>query len=205
MLQIDDLVFNAWGRRFFDHASVLMPGQRQGRPGRPQRRRQIHPVQADPGRAVARRRRVRAAPRARGSPAWTRSTRPRRSACSTPSWRPTSSGRRCTPNWKPPNRSASPTSTRGWRRSTPTARRRGPAKSWPGWASPPPTSRGRWPSSPAAGACAWRWPRRCSPNPTCCCWTNRPTTSTSKARCGWRRGCANTPTPRSSSAMTGNC
>ena len=26
MLQIDDLVFNAWGRRFFDHASVLVPG-----------------------------------------------------------------------------------------------------------------------------------------------------------------------------------
>src|SRR3954467_13847021 len=25
MLQIDNLVFNAWGRRFFDHASVLVP------------------------------------------------------------------------------------------------------------------------------------------------------------------------------------
>jgi ATP-binding cassette subfamily F protein 3 len=25
MLQIDDLVFNAWGRRFFDHANVLIP------------------------------------------------------------------------------------------------------------------------------------------------------------------------------------
>ena len=25
MLEIDDLVFNAWGRRFFDHASVLVP------------------------------------------------------------------------------------------------------------------------------------------------------------------------------------
>jgi ATP-binding cassette subfamily F protein 3 len=25
MLQIDDLVFNAWGRRFFDHASVTLP------------------------------------------------------------------------------------------------------------------------------------------------------------------------------------
>ena len=25
MLKIDDLVFNAWGRRFFDHASVLIP------------------------------------------------------------------------------------------------------------------------------------------------------------------------------------
>jgi ATP-binding cassette subfamily F protein 3 len=27
MLQIDDLVFNAWGRRFLDHASVLVPPQ----------------------------------------------------------------------------------------------------------------------------------------------------------------------------------
>lgn len=25
MLRIDDPVFNAWGRRFFDHASVLIP------------------------------------------------------------------------------------------------------------------------------------------------------------------------------------
>ena len=25
MLQIDDLVFNAWGRRFFDHASLNLP------------------------------------------------------------------------------------------------------------------------------------------------------------------------------------
>jgi ATP-binding cassette subfamily F protein 3 len=25
MLQIDDLVFNAWGRRFFDHAGVMLP------------------------------------------------------------------------------------------------------------------------------------------------------------------------------------
>ena len=25
MLQIDDLVFNAWGRRFFDHASLMLP------------------------------------------------------------------------------------------------------------------------------------------------------------------------------------
>ena len=25
MLQINDLVFNAWGRRFFDHATVTLP------------------------------------------------------------------------------------------------------------------------------------------------------------------------------------
>jgi ATP-binding cassette, subfamily F, member 3 len=34
---------------------------------------------------------------------------------------------------------------------------------------------------PAAGACAWRSPRRCSPNPPSCCSTSRPTISTSKA------------------------
>ena len=30
--------------------------------------------------------------------------------------------------------------------------------------------------------------RRCSPRPTCCCWTSRPTTSTSKRPCGWKAG-----------------
>ena len=39
---------------------------------------------------------------------------------------------------------------------------------------------------PAAGACAWRSPPRCSPSPTCCCSTSRPTISISKARCGCR-------------------
>src|SRR6195952_3560474 len=35
MLQIDNLVFNAWGRRFFDHASVLIPsGAKVGLVGR---------------------------------------------------------------------------------------------------------------------------------------------------------------------------
>ena len=35
MLQIDDLVFNAWGRRFFDHASVTLPvGAKVGVAGR---------------------------------------------------------------------------------------------------------------------------------------------------------------------------
>ena len=41
-------------------------------------------------------------------------------------------------------------------------------------------------NSPAAGACAWRLPRRCSPHPICCCWTSRPTISISKARSGSR-------------------
>ena len=46
----------------------------------------------------------------------------------------------------------------------------------------------RWTASPAAGACGSRWPRRCSPTPTCCCSTSRPTTSTSRRRCGSRAG-----------------
>ena len=44
-----------------------------------------------------------------------------------------------------------------------------------------------------------------SPNPTCCYWTSRPIISTSKAPCGWKRGCANIPKPPLSSAMTANC
>ena len=50
MLQIENLVFNAWGRRFFDQATVTLAGGRQGRARRPQRRRQVHPVQAHPRR-----------------------------------------------------------------------------------------------------------------------------------------------------------
>ena len=38
----------------------------------------------------------------------------------------------------------------------------------------------------AGGAC-------CSPSPTCCCSTSRPTISTSKARCGWRSYLARYP------------
>ena len=50
--------------------------------------------------------------------------------------------------------------------------------------------------SPAAGGCAWRWPRCCFRGPTCCCSTSRPTISTSKARCGWRTSCARYPRHR---------
>ncbi len=39
-------------------------------------------------------------------------------------------------------------------------------------------------------------------NPTCCCWTSRPTISTSKARCGWRPTWRDIRTPSSSSATT---
>jgi len=40
-----------------------------------------------------------------------------------------------------------------------------------------PWSRSR--RSPAAKRRGWRWPCWCGKNPTCCCWTNRPTISTS--------------------------
>jgi ATP-binding cassette subfamily F protein 3 len=48
---------------------------------------------------------------------------------------------------------------------------------------------------PAAGGCAWRWRACCSPSPITCCWTNRPTISTSKARSGWKATCRNIPIP----------
>ena len=114
MLQIDDLVFNAWGRRFFDHASVLIPANAKvGLVGRNGVGKSTL-FKLILGELSRRRRRIRAAARARASPAWTRSIRPRRSACSTPSWRRTSSGTRCIRNWKPPNPSGSPTSMLGW-------------------------------------------------------------------------------------------
>ena len=49
MLQIDDLVFNAWGRRFFDRATVTLPAQAKVGLVGAQRRRQVHAVQADFG------------------------------------------------------------------------------------------------------------------------------------------------------------
>jgi ATP-binding cassette subfamily F protein 3 len=47
---------------------------------------------------------------------------------------------------------------------------------------------GGWRMRVALAAC-------CSRNPTCCCSTNRPTISISKARCGWRSISPPTPTP----------
>ena len=61
------------------------------------------------------------------------------------------------------------------------------------------------PSSPAAGGCGWRWPPRCSPRPTCCCSTSRPTISTSKARCGSPASSRPTRRRPSSSATTATC
>ena len=60
-------------------------------------------------------------------------------------------------------------------------------------------------NSPAAGACAWRLRRRCSPRPTFCCWTSPRTISTSKARSGWRIISPTIRAPSSSSATTATC
>ena len=46
-------------------------------------------------------------------------------------------------------------------------RRRAPPRSCTAWASTTTPRRGPAANSPAAGACAWRWPARCSAIPTC--------------------------------------
>ena len=78
----------------------------------------------------------------------------------------------------------SATSMRGFTRSTPIPRRPARRKFSPASASRRKTNCGPVPNSPAAGACAWRWRRSCSPRPICCCSTSRPTISISKA-CLW--------------------
>jgi ATPase subunit of ABC transporter with duplicated ATPase domains len=59
--------------------------------------------------------------------------------------------------------------------STPMARRHEPRAFSPALASTRRRSTARSTRSPAVGACAWRLPRCCSPSPTCCCSTSRPT------------------------------
>ncbi len=195
MLQIDNLVFNAWGRRFFDRATVTLPlAAKVGLVGRNGAGKStlfkliLGELGADGG-DIAIPRGARVATVAQEHPATPVTlldtileADEQRNALYA--------------ELETASPSGSPTSTRGWRRSTPTAPRPARARSWPGWASPRPTWAGRWPSSPAAGACAWRWPRLCSPSRTCCCSTNRPTISISRAPCGSRRGCANTRTRR---------
>ena len=80
----------------------------------------------------------------------------------------------------PATRPRSPRSTPASPTSAPMPRR--PARRDPGRASASTRRRrrGRSRASPAAGGCAWRWPRCCSPSPTCCCSTSRPTISTSR-------------------------
>src|SRR5215510_3009949 len=70
-----------------------------------------------------------------------------------------------------------------------------PAPSCTASASMPRRSSGPATTSPAAGACAWRSLRCCSRRPTCCCWTSRPTTSTSRRPFGSRTSFGATRTP----------
>ena len=83
-------------------------------------------------------------------------------------------------------RTGSPKSRPALSISTRIQHRRAQPQSCPASAFRPPTSRAPARNSPAAGACAWRWPQRCLRRPICCCWTSPPTISTSKARCGSR-------------------
>ena len=53
MLQITDLSFNAWGRRFFEAANARIPDGAKVGPGRTQRNGQDHPFQTHPRRTVA--------------------------------------------------------------------------------------------------------------------------------------------------------
>ena len=116
MLRIHDLVFDAWGRRFFDHATVSLPVGDQGRAGRAQRRRQVDPVQADPGPAQ-RGRRMRSTGRA---PARIATVEQEHAATPSP---PAGDGARRRPragqadgtSWRPRSRSAWVTSTPGSR------------------------------------------------------------------------------------------
>ena len=114
--------------------------------------------------------------------------------------------RACSPRPTPPN--AHPagrdprTPARDRRRCAPLP---APPPSSPASASTRPPRRARSRNSPAAGACAWRSPPRCSPHPTCCCSTSRPTTSTSKPRCGWRPGSPASPARCCWSRTTASC
>src|SRR5262249_7160461 len=64
--------------------------------------------------------------------------------------------------------------------------------SWPGWGSMSGRSTSRSAVCRAAGGCVSGSPRSCLPSPICCCSTSRPTTSTSKPRCGSKAFCATT-------------
>ncbi len=61
MLRIENLVFDAWGRRFFEFGERRRSDRRQSRPGGTERRRQVDAVQADRRRSRGAERRDRAA------------------------------------------------------------------------------------------------------------------------------------------------
>ena len=165
------------------------PRRRARRPGRPQRRRQDHAVSRHRRRARARERHASTCRRAPASAACRRKRRTAREslieivlAADTRAharcWREARDRARSAPHRRDPDparRHRRPCRAgarrRHSRRPRLLARRR---------------SSGRARNSPAAGACGWRSPPCCSPSPTCCCSTSRPTISISKARSGSR-------------------
>ena len=93
MLQINELVFDAWGRRFFDDASVTLPiNGKVGLVGRNGAGKStlFKLILGELSPAAARS----ACPSTPASPRSTRSIRPRPSRCSTRCWPPTSSAPR---------------------------------------------------------------------------------------------------------------
>jgi ABC-type transport system involved in cytochrome c biogenesis ATPase subunit len=102
MLQIKDLTFNAWGRKFFDHASVsLPPGAKVGLIGRNGVGKstlfklilgQLHAGDDEIS-----------LPKSRGSVRWTRSTRPRPSPAGHGAGGRRGAPRPADQRWRPPS------------------------------------------------------------------------------------------------------
>ncbi len=164
------------------------PDRRPGRAGRPQRRRQDHAVPRHRRRDRCRRTARSRCRRARASAGWRRRRRTARKACSTSCWRPTASARGSCAEAETahdPHRIAE-IQTRLADIGAHSAPARAAADPRRPRLLPCRAAAALRANSPAAGACGWRSPPRCSPSPTCCCSTSRPTISTSKARCGSR-------------------
>ncbi len=183
-------------RALLDRASAQIPRRRQGRAGRPQRRRQIDPARSDSRRFAAGGRHDRAAARLPDRISRSRGAEWSGDARSKQCLPPIASAPACWPSAKPGRRPCVPPRSKpGSSRSTLIRRRAVRRASWPGSASTTRCSAGRSTISPAAGGCAWRWRRSSSPSPTSCCSTSRPTTSTSKPRYGSNAFCASIAGP----------
>ena len=113
---------------------------------------------------------------------WSASWRLTRRGSSWRSWRRSSPPARTTRA-----RSTSCRSTRDWTTSARTQPRPRPLTSSTASSSRPPCSRRSVKTSPEAGGCGWPSPVLSSSSPTCYSWTSRPTTSTWRRACGWRR------------------
>ncbi len=192
MLQIDDLVFNAWGRRFFDHATVTLPlnakvglvgrngvgkstlfklilgelGPDGGEIGLPRGARVASVAQEHPATPVSLLDTILAADEERDALyAELETAEPERIADIYARLEEIDADRA-------PARAGEILAGLGF--------------STADLARPMAEFSGGWRMRVALAAALFA-------DPTCCCWTSRPTTSTSKARCGWRRGCGRYP------------